>query len=127
MSTDQKKRILIIDDSVSIRAYIRQILEDGHYDVTEAENGDMGIKVYRESNFDLVITDIYMPILSGLEVVVKLKKESPEAKIIVLSDGGKENFSDDLEVCEALGASSFLSKSKIKEELLSLVNKTINE
>ncbi len=128
MSTKQTdKRILVIDDSVSIRNYIKLILEAENYIITLAENGAEGVKAYREGIFDLVITDVYMPIISGLELVVKLKEEFPDAKIIVLSDGGKEHFDDNLNVCEALGASSFLSKSKINEELISLVKSTLEE
>ena len=125
MSVDQKKTILLIDDSYSIRAYIRQILEKENYNVVEAENGEIGLKLYREGKFDLILTDIYMPVINGLELVVRIKKEFPDTKVIIISDGGKDHFSDDLEVCESLGASSFLSKSKINEELLPLINKTL--
>ena len=116
------KNILVIDDTHSIRTFVRLILEEANYNIVEAENGAIGIEKFKSNIFDLVITDIYMPVSSGLEVVVQLEKEYPNTKIIVLSDGGKENFSNDLNVCEALGASCFLSKSKIKDELLTLVN-----
>ena len=119
------ENILIIDDSISIRNFVRLLLEDANYNVVEAENGAIGIEKYKSGNFDLVISDIYMPVKSGLEVVVTLKKQYPDAKIIILSDGGKEGFSDYLQVCEALGATTFLSKSKIKDELLPLIKSII--
>lgn len=128
MSTDSKKKnILVIDDVSSIRAFIRILLEEQNYDVVEAENGAVGIDLYKTGNFDLVITDIYMPIRGGLEVVVELKRDYPNTKIIVLSDGGAENFTNNNELCEALGASQFLSKSKIKTELISVVTRVLEE
>ena len=128
MSTDEKvKKILVIDDSTSIRAFIRTILEEAGYNVVEAENGEVGINLYKTGNFDLVITDVYMPIRSGLEVVLELKKGYSNTKIIVLSDGGSENFTNNNELCEALGASLFLSKSKIKSDLIPSINRVIGE
>ena len=119
------KNILIIDDSSSIRNFVRILLENANYSVVEAENGAIGIEKYKAGDFDLVISDIYMPIKSGLEVVVNLKKEYPNVKIIILSDGGKDHFSDYMEVCEALGATYFLSKARIKDELLQLIKSII--
>jgi len=64
-----------------------------------------------------------MPIKSGLELVVELREEHKDINIIVLSDGGKNNFSNELGVCEALGATYFIKKDLIRDELIKLVNK----
>lgn len=122
MNTEEKKKnILVIDDIASIRAFIRTILEEADYNVVEAENGEVGINLYKTGNFDLVITDVYMPIRGGLEVVLELKRDYPSTKIIVLSDGGSENFTNNNELCEALGASLFLSKGNINTDLVSSI------
>ncbi|CBZ02886.1 response regulator receiver [Clostridium botulinum H04402 065] len=68
------------------------------------------------------MTDIYMPKKSGLEVVVELQNKYKGTQIIVFSDGGKENFTNDSGVCEALGAAYFIRKDLIKDKLLDLVN-----
>lgn len=118
----EQKSILVIDDSASIRNFIRIILEEANYKVYEACDGEEGIEVYKKSgDIDLIITDIYMPKKTGLEVVVELEKEYKDAKIIVLSDGGKDNFSNESGVCEALGAIYFIKKDFIKDELVKLV------
>ena len=125
---DAKKKILVTDDSASIRSFIRGLLEEANYDVVEASDGKEGIEVFKkEGNIDLIVTDIYMPIKSGLELVVELKEEFKDLKIIVLSDGGKNNFSNELGVVEALGATHFMKKDLIKENLVDLVNKVISE
>ena len=123
-----KKNILVTDDSASIRSYIRFILEEANYNVVEACDGEEGIEVYKKSsNIDLIITDIYMPNKSGLELVIELKKMKKDLKVIVLSDGGKNNFSNELGVCEALGATYFMKKDLIKDELINLVDKVFLE
>lgn len=125
---ESKKNILVTDDSASIRSFIRFILEEANYEVFEACNGEEGIQVYEnDGNIDLIITDIYMPKKSGLELVVELRKVNKNIKIIVLSDGGQNNFSNELGVCEALGATYFMKKDLIKDELIKLVDKIFLE
>lgn len=125
---EKKKNILVTDDSQSIRSFIRGLLEEANYNVVEASDGEEGIEVFKNSgNIDLIITDIYMPEKSGLELVVELREENKDLKIIVLSDGGKNNFSNELGVVEALGATHFLKKDLVKDQLIDLVNKVLLE
>lgn len=119
-----EKNILIIDDSLSVREFIRNILEKANYNVYEAKDGEEGIKVFKENgNIDLVITDIYMPKKSGIEVLLELKKEYNDLKIIILSNGGEKDFSDKNGICEDLGATYFFKKDWVKNELVELVNR----
>jgi len=125
---ESKKKILVVDDTASIRTFIRLLLEKENYEVCEACDGEEGIKVYKElGDIDLIITDVYMPNKSGLELVVELKEVYKDLKIIVLSDGGKNNFSNELSVCEALGATYFIKKDLIMDELLNLVDEVFSE
>ncbi len=121
---EEKKNILVVDDMASIRNFIRLILEKANYNVWEASNGEEGIEVYKRlGNIDLIITDIYMPQKSGLELVVELREEYKDIDIIVMSDGGEKKFTNELGVCEALGATYFIEKDSIIDELIKLVNK----
>lgn len=121
---ENKKNILVVEDNVSIRNFIKVILEAANYNVFEASNGEEGIEVYKKlGNIDLIITDIYMPQKSGLELVVELREEYKNINIIVISDGGENKFSNELGVCEALGATYFMNKDSIIDELIKLVNK----
>ncbi len=80
--------ILIIDDEHQIRSMLRKVFESEGYIVTEASNGMEGLKCYYENPADLIITDILMPDKEGLETIMALKKENPDAKIIAMSSGG---------------------------------------
>jgi len=79
-----KKRILICDDEEGVRESLKLILEDD-YALDFAENGIEAISKVKKNTFDLVILDIKMPKISGLEVLKELKKVSPLAKVMIAS------------------------------------------
>ena len=79
-------RVVVVDDEVLIRMYIREILENNGYEVVgEAEDGLDAINVCREYRPDFVIMDINMPVLSGLEAAKVIKEENLAGFIIVLT------------------------------------------
>ncbi|MVX63363.1 response regulator [Clostridium chromiireducens] len=126
--SEKQKNILLVEDMPSVRKFISLILENADYNVIEASNGEEGIEIYKKSgNIDLIITDIYMPQKTGLELVVELREEYSNINVIVLSDGGENNFSNELGVCEALGATYFIKKDMIIDELIELVNKIFSK
>jgi two-component system, chemotaxis family, chemotaxis protein CheY len=125
---EKRKNILVVDDAEIVRKFIKEILEEANYNVFEASNGKEGIEVFEKlENIDLIITDIYMPIKSGVELVVELKEKHKDLKTIVLTDGGKNNFSNEFAVVEALGATYFMKKEFIKDKLGELVKKILFE
>jgi hypothetical protein len=77
-----KKHILIVEDGPLLRRLLCQLLERLDYNVTTAANGREGIERYREQEPDLVITDLFMPEMDGLELIQKLSAEFPDARII---------------------------------------------
>ena len=77
--------ILVIDDNAEMRNVLFDVLSLDGYEVILADDGELGIKRFRTDVPDLVITDILMPKMDGLEVVELLKAESPETPIIVVS------------------------------------------
>ena len=84
-------RILVIDDEELIRTLISRILtRDGH-EVDEAENGEVGLQLVELHPYDLVITDIIMPEIDGIGVILSLKKNHPKIRIIVLTGGSAKN------------------------------------
>lgn len=122
--SEKQKNILVVEDNPITRKFISLILEKASYNVTEASNGAEAIDIFNKlGNIDLIITDIYMPQKTGLELVVDIRKENKDISIIIFSDGGKNNFSNELDVCEALGATYFMKKEMIIDELIKLVDK----
>ena len=80
-------RILVIDDDESIRFLLRTVLELQGYDVIEAENGAEGLLYYQADPADVVITDIQMPVMDGLELITELQSLFPWVRVIAISGG----------------------------------------
>ncbi len=88
MTTEQPAVVLIIDDEESVRRSISAFLEDRGFTVLEAENGRIGLDVFRRAHPDVVLVDLRMPEVDGLEVLSTIKRESPETPTIVVSGAG---------------------------------------
>ena len=78
-------RILVVDDDKAVRLLLRAVLERRGHSVVEAADGDEGLRCYRAAPTDLVITDIQMPVMDGLQMIKKLRADFPTAKIIAMS------------------------------------------
>ena len=112
-------RILVIDDQEPIRSLLRAALEGAGHEVLEASNGRLGLELYRERSADLVITDIVMPEMDGLEMILELTRNFLNVKVIAMS-GGLESEGQ-LNVAKLLGARQTFQKPLDMEQLLSAV------
>lgn len=113
--------ILIIDDDSDFRKSLREVFESHDFKVYEASNGRKGLESYRRINTDVVLTDIYMPEMDGLETILKVKKEFPEAKIIAMS-GIDEVNADFFQVARYLGAIDCIRKPFEPADIIKIVN-----
>ena len=94
--------ILVIDDQEPIRVLLRAALEGDGHEVLEAANGLLGLERYRERAADLIITDLLMPEMNGLELMLELNRSFPHVKVIAMS-GGLERKGE-LNAAKLLGA-----------------------
>lgn len=117
MSSSNGQAILVVDDEEIIRDFLVEVLED--FDVTIACDGAEAIEKIKAQHFDLVITDLRMPKVSGEEVVKSVRQLSPDTKVIVIS-----GYSSLYTVSQSVnhGACAFLSKPFSINELLQSVN-----
>lgn len=88
MNQVEKKTILIIDDEAVVRRSFSYYLEDLDYTTIMAENGRIGVELFESNAIDLVLTDLRMPEMDGLEVLQRIRESSPETPIIVVSGTG---------------------------------------
>ncbi len=107
--------ILVIDDDSALRKNIKDYFEDSGFTVIEAENGKIGLEIFANQKPDLVVADLQMPVLGGLEVLSTVTKTSPETPIVVISEAGGLN-----DVIKALriGAWDYLTKPIAKIPVL---------
>ena len=84
------KRILLVDDEPSVRGSIRMMLEIDDHTVTEASDGAEALDLFAKGQFDLVTTDLEMPVMKGNELAVRIKKLAPKQPILMITAYGRE-------------------------------------
>jgi len=116
-----KPRILLFEDEPELLSALRDRLIMEGYDVQTAPDGRRGLKLYQENPVDLVITDVLMPEMDGLEVIRVLCGGSSPPLIIAMSGGGSRDLDFLVEATE-FGATRTLSKPFRLDDLVTLVN-----
>jgi two-component system chemotaxis response regulator CheY len=117
-------RLMIVDDVTAIRQIVTKVFQDVGYQVTEASRGDEAFELAKLKRVHLVITDVNMPGMSGLELIKALRglntyKVTPI--LILARDASDEN----IKKAQALGASGFIEKPFTPERLISVVNQVL--
>ena len=103
-------RILLIDDDDAVRDILRLMLAHLGHTSVEARDGEEGLDLFRPAAPDLVITDMVMPGMGGLEVVKRLREQRPDLKIIAMSGGGRPGSGASLRAAREAGAAAALNK-----------------
>ncbi|MBT8488260.1 MAG: response regulator [Gemmatimonadetes bacterium] len=102
--------VLVIDDDPQIRRVLRRFIEREGHDVVEAEDGKVALRRFVGEPTDMVITDIYMPEMDGIELLIRLRETFPETKLVAMSGGGAIAAGHLLRAASALGAIAVLEK-----------------
>ncbi|TKS62658.1 MAG: response regulator [Nitrospira sp.] len=111
--------LLLIDDEDQLRRLFHSALEHAGYHVLSAAGGNEGMRLLHDQDVDLVLVDIFMPDMDGLELIPLLRKARPASKIIAISGGsGERNY---LDVAKHLGANATLKKPIGLQALLDAV------
>lgn len=117
-----KTKVLIVDDSALTRRNLRSILENAGCEVTEAEDGLTALECYFIEKPQVVLLDLVMRGMYGLEVMQKLRELDPQARIVVVS---ADIQSSSHELAEQAGAKAFINKPFDKAEILAALDKAI--
>jgi two-component system chemotaxis response regulator CheY len=117
--------ILIIDDEPGVLGVLRRILENAGHSVTEAPNGEAALREFEGKPADLVITDIFMPEMDGIEFLVHLRTAFPDARVLAMSGGGLLPRDQALSDASLLGADQILQKPFDRENLLEAVDRVL--
>src|SRR5262245_39646530 len=115
-------RILVIDDDAAICTVVKTVLELEKFDVVVAEDGQAGIAALENSRFDLIIIDIFMPGMDGLESIRHLSKRAPDVPVVAMSGfqlrDSSKGAPDFLSMATKLGAASSIQKPFRARELV---------
>jgi DNA-binding response OmpR family regulator len=113
-----KSRIMIVDDEEVVRNSLEEILRLEGYDVKSIENGELALNALQRENFDLILLDLKMPGLDGIDILKAITRIAPETKVILLTGHGSlESAIDALRV----GAHDYLLKPASSSDILSSV------
>jgi CheY-like chemotaxis protein len=117
--------ILCIDDEESVRRLCQVALEREGHCVLTAENGQHGLRLLEYQEVDLILVDIFMPEMDGLEVIQLLRKTRPASKIIAIT--GRSGHMNHLDIAKHLGAHDALKKPFSLQELLHAVSAQLGQ
>lgn len=122
---DADASILIIDDDDQFRAMMRKMLETaGYKNIVEAADGREGLAQYAEKPTDLIITDMVMPDKLGIDTIIAIREDFPNAKIIAVSGGGSFGPEIDLDMAAKLGVRTF-TKPFRRQEILEAISELL--
>lgn len=111
-------KILVVEDEVRIARFLQLELEHEGYDVDLAFEGRMGLKMAQESKYDVIVLDIMLPLLSGMEICRRIRQEDIQVPIIMLT--AKDDVSDKVMGLDT-GADDYMTKPFAIEELLARI------
>jgi len=119
-------RVLVVDDMPAVTALLRVALEDSGHTVVEASDGDACLDLVRREPFDVVVVDMMMPGMDGIETVKRLRGEGCGAAVIAMS-GGTDEFpaAASLKMSEMYGADRLLFKPFDNEELVATIDQLL--
>ena len=115
-------KVLIVDDSGLARRTLRQFLEEMGHDVEEATDGAQAIERYFLNRHDLVVLDMVMEGMYGLEVLMKFKELNPDIRVIVVTADIQSSTKAE---ARAAGAAGLMNKPIVREDLARIVNSVL--
>ncbi len=107
----KKHRILLIDDSKATRAIVAKMLNTYECEILEAANGALGLEVARESHPELIVLDMTMPVMNGVETLQALQADAALKAIPVIMLTANSN-PEEMEQMKALGATDYITKTQ---------------
>jgi two-component system chemotaxis response regulator CheY len=118
-------RILLIDDDEMSRQAVQRMLERAGFTVMSTGDGREAIDGYHAGEIDLVITDLIMPDIDGLEIIQEIRRKDPAAKILAISGGGRVQAEEYLSVARKFGAVEVLPKPFASQDLKAAVDRAL--
>jgi len=121
------KSVLIVDDELGMREMVKQLLLNEACHVLEASNGKHAMEFLKNESPELVITDIIMEEMDGVEIIFEIRENYPDIKIIAMSGGSKISSEDYLESASDLGADRIFNKPFALSDMLNAIKELIEE
>ncbi|OQY48513.1 MAG: hypothetical protein B6240_04640 [Desulfobacteraceae bacterium 4572_87] len=118
----EKARILVMEDDVAISAALDMILTEAGYNIDLAETGEAALELFEKKDFDLIIADLKLPGINGMEVIKQIKEKKPEMQVVVITGVGTQPIAS--EALE-LGAHDFLPKPFTDDQIMTAIDEAL--
>jgi DNA-binding NtrC family response regulator len=119
---DGRKRILVIDDEEIVRVSCKRALAPEGYEVDSAASGEEGLDLFEKADYDLVLTDLKMPVMDGIEVLLSIKKKRPEQNVMIMT--GYDTVEHIVEAISS-GAAHYIEKPFTPDTLIERINEVL--
>ena len=121
-TAEKRLRLIVVDDNADMRESLKMLLEVGGYEVATAPDGRHALELQGTAPADVLITDIFMPDIDGLETINQFRTQFPAVKIIAMSGGGRRAMGADyLSTAGVAGADAILEKPFTRETLMQVL------
>jgi DNA-binding response OmpR family regulator len=117
--------VLLVDDTPQLRTTIERLLKHAGHAVTTAANGAEALRELERGTFDVIVTDIVMPDMEGLELIRRVRKAQASLPIIAMSGGGRGSVDDYLALASTFGAAKTLQKPFPIETLTKAIDEVL--
>lgn len=115
-------RILVMEDDESISAALEMILAEAGYEVEVAGSGEKALELFAQKPFDLIIADLKLPGISGMEVIKQVKEKNPKMEVVVITGVGTQPIADE---ALTLGAHEFLPKPFTDDQIKTAIEEAL--
>ena len=115
MKYEVPPHILVMEDDLSVAKGLEMVLTENGFDVNLAGTGELAMDAFRQKRFDLLVADLRLPDIDGMEIIRKIKKQTPETEVVVITGYGTTETAVE---AMKLGVSDFLPKPFTLQQLL---------
>ena len=116
--------ILVMEDDLNVARGLEMVLTEEGYDVNLADTGKLAMKAFEQNRFDLLVADLRLPDINGMEVIKKIKAQKPETEVIVITGYGTTATAVE---AMKLGVHDFLPKPFTEEQIKSAIDEALKE
>jgi CheY-like chemotaxis protein len=127
LSGKANPRLLVVDDDKLVRETVCRVLVSAGYEVTAASEGEEAMTMLEAGAADVVIVDIFMPKMDGLEVIREIRARWPGVRILAMSGGSQRINTDMLSAARAFGADTSLAKPFLPSDLVAALRRLLDE
>jgi CheY-like chemotaxis protein len=118
-------KVLIVDDDADVRGLVRRVLTKLGHEVTDVDDGSQALRLLESTAFDVVVTDVYMATVDGMELLVRIQQRGLSVPVVAISGGGYKSRDEVLQMAAASGAVATLDKPFTPDQLRETIERIL--